>query len=204
MNSSELRKAACSYLGFYGEPTEEMIALVDSGMEEARALAHFRAVGKVFSEPLAFLEKEPYASFLAGCSSYALVAMTLGSEVERRIRALFLSDPVRGVALDACASALVEAEGDAWEAQFGAARTYRFCPGYGGSDVRDVKEIFAALRPEKIGMELLESGLMAPQKSMAGIVGIGKTKLRSCGACMLREKCIFLKEGTRCFRSENN
>ena len=46
MNSSELRKAACSYLGFYGEPTEEMIALVDSGMEEARALAHFRAVGK--------------------------------------------------------------------------------------------------------------------------------------------------------------
>ena len=110
MNSSELRKAACSYLGFYGEPTEEMIALVDSGMEEARALAHFRAVGKVYSAPLAFLEKEPYASFLAGCSSYALVAMTLGSEVERRIRALFLSDPVRGVVLDACASALVEAD----------------------------------------------------------------------------------------------
>ena len=204
MNSSELKKAALSYLGFYGEPTKEALALVDEGLGEARALAHFRAVGKEYSAPLPFLTREPYASFLAGCSSYALVAMTLGSEAERRIRALFVRDPVRAVVLDACASALVEAEGDAWEERFGSARTYRFCPGYGGSDVGDVRYIFEALRPETIGMHLLESGLMAPQKSMAGIVGIGKTKKKTCGACMLRETCAFLKEGTRCFRSENN
>lgn len=205
MNFSELKKSALSYLGFYGEPTEEALALTDGAVEEALSLSHFRAAGKVFSSPLPFLQREPYHSFLAGCSQYALVAMTLGQEIERRIRALFVSDPVRAVVLDACASALVEAQGDEWEERFGEARTFRFCPGYGGSDVRDVRCIFEALRPEKtLGMQLLESGLMVPQKSMAGVVGIGKKRARSCGACMLRQTCRFLKEGTRCFRSENN
>ena len=68
--------------------------------------------------------------------------------------------------------------------------------------MRDVKEIFAALRPEKIGMELLESGLMAPQKSMAGIVGIGKRAHKTCKDCMLFKSCVYRKEGTTCFRSE--
>lgn len=204
MNFSELKKSACSYLGFYGEPTEEMVARLDDGIAEARSLSHFRAVGKVLTAPLPFLCREPYAAFLAGCDGYALVAMTLGVEIERRIRALFVTDPSRAVVLDACASALIEAEGDAWEERFGQARTYRFCPGYGGSDVGDVREIFEVLAPEKIGMQLLPSGLMVPQKSMAGVIGLGKRRARTCGACMLRETCKFLKEGTRCFRSENN
>ena len=204
MNFSELEKAACTYLGFYGEPTREMLAMIGEGLEEARACAHFRAEGKVFSQPLPFLAREPYSSFLAGCGAYALVAMTLGAEIDRRIRTLFVRDPARAVVLDACASALIEAEGDAWEERFGEARTYRFCPGYGGSDVQDVKEIFAALRPEKLGMQLLGSGLMVPQKSMAGVIGIGAKRLKRCGDCMLRANCAFLKEGTRCFRSENN
>ena len=57
MNSSELKKAALSYLGFYGEPTKEALALVDEGLGEARALAHFRAVGKEYSAPLPFLTR---------------------------------------------------------------------------------------------------------------------------------------------------
>ena len=204
MNSSDLRRTACTYLGCRGEVPEELFALVDGCMEEARSLAHFRAVAREYTAPLPFLRQEPYAGFLAGCSGYALVAMTLGAEIDRRIRALSVCDPARAVVLDACASALVEAEGDAWEARFGAERTYRFCPGYGGSDVKDNLAIFAALRPERIGMQLLDSGLMVPQKSMAGIVGIGKRKERRCGDCMLKATCTYIKEGTRCFRSENN
>ena len=52
-------------------------------------------------------------------------------------------------------------------------------------------------------MQLLPSGLMAPQKSMAGIVGIGKRAHKTCKDCMLFKSCVYRKEGTTCFRSEN-
>ena len=204
MSSSDLVRHALAYIGCRTSPDGQLVSLVGECLAEAERLAHFRAVGEVFSRRLAFLQNAPYLQFLEGCAEYALVAMTLGSEAELRVRALMKTDPARAVVLDACASALVEAEGDAWEARFGAERTYRFCPGYGGSDVNDNLAIFAALRPERIGMQLLDSGLMVPQKSMAGIVGIGKRKERRCGDCMLKATCTYIKEGTRCFRSENN
>ena len=203
MNSSELYQTACSYLGVLGEPDAQMLSLVQSCLDEALSLSRFRATSREYREPLEFLRREPYAAFLSGCTGYALVAMTLGTEVEKRIRQLMLSDASRAVVLDACASALVEYEGDRWEERFGEERTYRFCPGYGGSSIEDIAVIFSQLRPERIGMQLLPSGLMAPQKSMAGIVGIGKCKRKACGECMLRASCVYLKEGKRCFRSEN-
>ena len=199
MNCSDLKKTAYAYLGCHGTPGDEELRLVDDCLGEARALARFKAVGKTYTAPLAFLQRQPYAAFLAGCSGYALVAMTLGQEIDRRIRALMQTDPVRAVVLDACAGALAEYEGDAWEMRFGEERTYRFCPGYGGSDAGDVRFIFSELHPGRIGMQLLDSGMMVPQKSMAGIVGLGKRLQKTCGACMLREACVYRREGTRCF-----
>ena len=204
MNSSDLRRTACAYLGCRGEAPAEMLALVDGCLAEARSLSHFRAVAREYRTPLSFLEKEPYRSFLAGCSGYALVTMTLGAEAELRVRALTAVDPARAVVLDACASALVEYEGDCWEERFGADRTYRFCPGYGGSDVADNAFIFRELRPDRIGMQLLPSGMIAPQKSMAGIVGLGKRARKSCAECMAAAGCPFRKEGRTCYGSEKS
>ena len=204
MNSSDLDRRALAYLGCRTSPDGQLVSLVGECLAEAERLAHFRAVGEVFSRRLPFLQNAPYLQFLEGCEEYALVAMTLGSEAELRVRALMKTDPARAVVLDACASALVEAEGDKWEERFGKNRTFRFCPGYGGSSVSDNAFIFEALHPERIGMQLLPSGMMAPQKSMAGVIGLGARREKRCGDCMLRAKCAFLKEGTRCFRSENN
>ncbi len=205
MNCSEWRRAACAYLGCRGEPSADLLARVDACLDEAYSLAHFAYIGKTYTALPAWLHKQPYLGFLAGCTGCVLEAMTLGSEVERRVRALMTTDPARAVVLDACASALVELLGDDRERElFGEERTPRFCPGYGGSDVADNAWLFRELSPERIGMQLLPSGMMAPQKSMAGIVGLGKRGQRACGACMLRPTCNFLKEGTRCFRSENN
>lgn len=203
MNSSDLRRAACAYLGCRGAPPAQLTEQVDSCLEEARSLAHFRAVAREYTSPLPFLRKEPYKSFLAGCTGYALVAMTLGAEAELRVRALMALDPARAVVLDACASALVEYEGDKWEERFGAERTYRFCPGYGGSDISDNRYIFEQLDPARIGMQLLPSGMMAPQKSMAGVVGLGKRARRTCAGCMAAEGCTFRREGSTCYSEKN-
>ncbi len=203
MNYSDLRAAACRYLGCRDAPAPQMLSMVDDGIAEADRLSRFRAVARTYTVPPAFLGREPYASFLAGCSGCALVAMTLGAEGERRVRALMTLDPARAVVLDACLSALIEREGDAWEErQFGSERTYRFCPGYGGSDVMDNRLIFEAVRPERIGMQLLPSGMMAPQKSMAGIVGLGRRGQKTCSGCMAAEGCRFRREGRICW--ENN
>lgn len=204
MNSSDLRRTACTYLGCYGEPTAQMLEMVDECLAEAKRLSHFRAVGKEYTQPLPFLEKEPYQSFLAGCTEYALVAMTLGAEAERRVRALMTLDPARAVVLDACASALVEYEADLWEERFGKDRTFRFCPGYGGTSITDNAFILEVLNASRIGIELLPSGMMAPQKSMAGIIGLGKRTRKTCKDCMAAAGCQFRKEGRTCYRSEND
>ncbi len=201
MNSSELRRTALSYLGCRKDVTPQMTALLEEGLSEAQRLSRFRAVAKTFEKPLSFLRQEPYAAFLAGCTGYALVAMTLGAEGERRVRALMTLDPARAVVLDACLSAYIEYEGDRWESCLGENRTYRFCPGYGGSDVSDNRYLFAALEPSRIGMQLLPSGMMAPQKSMVGIVGLGKKAVKSCADCMAAAGCIYRKEGRRCYDS---
>lgn len=204
MNSSDLRRTACTYLGCYGEPTAQMLEMVDECLAEAKNLSHFRAVGKEYTQLLPFLDKEPYQSFLAGCTEYALVAMTLGAEAERRVRALMTLDPARAVVLDACASALVEYEGDLWEERFGKDRTFRFCPGYGGTSITDNAFILEVLNASRIGIELLPSGMMAPQKSMAGIIGLGKRTRKTCKDCMAAAGCQFRKEGLTCYRSEND
>ena len=204
MNFSDLRRTACTYLGCYGEPTAQMLEMVDECLAEAKRLSHFRAVGKENTQLLPFLEKEPYQSFLAGCTGYALVAMTLGAEAERRVRALMTLNPARAVVLDACASALVEYEADLWEERFGTDRTFRFCPGYGGSTIADNAFILEALNASRIGIELLPSGMMAPQKSMAGIIGLGKRTRKTCKDCMAAAGCQFRKEGRTCYRLEND
>ena len=109
------------------------------------------------------------------------------------------TDAARAVVLDACASALVEYEGDGWEERFGEIRTYRFCPGYGGSDISDVRYILEAVRGDRIGITMQQSGLMLPQKTMAGFVGIGKTAHKSCVGCILSEHCAYRKEGRVCY-----
>ncbi len=202
MNFSALKESAARYLGVRGARSGETEALIGSCLEEAEELGRFRFLIAEYQTFPAFLGKEPYLGFLAGCGGVALVASTLGAETDVRIRRLFRTDPARAVVLDACASALLEAHTDEAEERLGTPRTSRFCPGYGGSPLEDVREIFGALRPETIGMQVLPSGLIVPQKSMAGVVGIGQLRKAECGACVLKEGCAYRKEGKTCYGSE--
>lgn len=200
MTSSELKTQIYSYLGFRGVETGSD-DLIGSCLAELEKIGQFRALDARFCEPPAFLRKEPYTSFLAGCSEVVLSVTTLGAEVDRRIAYLGRTDMARSVVLDACASAWLEFLADGHEEAFGE-RTYRFCPGYGGSSIEDIREIFAFVKGEKIGVTLLESNFMLPSKSMAGVIGIGKRMKKSCGACFMLPHCAFRKEGRRCYGSE--
>lgn len=203
MNSFDLQPLIHTYLGYKGvKPDERVDRLILSCLEELEKIQGFRYHYKIFEDIPAFLQKEPYLSFLTGCSAVILCVCTLGAEVDRKIKYLQRADMQKSLVFDACASAYLERRADNFEVGLGKNLTYRFCPGYGGSDISDIGYIFDLLKPEKIGITLLESNLMLPLKSMAGVIGVGKTAKKTCGNCFNFSACEYRKEGTTCYGSE--
>ena len=179
------------------------VIVFDGGFgSELEQAAQFNYLYKAYNTPPDFLQKPPYAAFLAGTTGVILCAVTIGAAVDRRINQLTRTDLTKAIVLDACASAYLEARADEYEKAIGENLTYRFCPGYGGSSTDDLKHIFRLLRPEKIGITLNESSFMLPSKSMSGIIGIGKTAQRSCENCFMLPNCRYREEGKRCFSLE--
>lgn len=137
----------------------------------------------------------------------ALFAATAGVGVSERIRDLFArSDFALAMALDYAASLAAERAGDAVRERFRrdgdaalpaggtAAAALAYSPGYCGWDVTGQRSLFAALRPEDIGITLNESCLMRPLKSVSGVIVAGSPEIHQfdddwpfCSACVTRE-----------------
>ncbi len=197
---SELRPRIYTYLGFRGVSScADADGIIMECLAELEQTVRFRYRHVTFDEPPEFLLKHPYMSYLKGSTGVILAVMTLGAEVDRRIKILSRTDMAKSVIFDACASACLEYLSDEHEKTLGKELSYRFCPGYGGSDVSDIRYIFDILKPEKIGISLTESNYMLPSKSMAGIIAVGKRDKKRCGGCMLLEYCAYRKEGKRCY-----
>ncbi len=203
MNCSDIISCVYEYLSFRKiERTEQIDNLINASFNELQEMNSFKYLYHEMSTPLDFLKSEPYASFLSGSTGYFLVATTLGAEVDRKIKRYSLSDTVKMLVFDATANAYLEAKADEYEKTLGSNLSYRFCPGYQGSKASDIKYIFDVLKPEKIGIELLESGMMVPQKSMCGIIAIGKNEKKKCGSCIMLADCAYRKADKKCY-SEN-
>lgn len=204
MNSSDFKTQIYSYLGFRGvNASAEIDGVIESCLKELDGIAQFNYTYKFFESPPNFLKTQGYVEFLKGTKGVFLSVTTLGMEIDRRIKQLFRTDMSRAVVLDACASALLEYRSDEYEKGLGENLSYRFCPGYGGTSVDDLREIFALLRPERIGVTLNENNYMLPSKSMAGIIGVGNNARKTCDGCFMLPHCKFREEGRRCYVSEN-
>lgn len=202
MNYSDFEPLIYTYLGYKGvRPDERVARLISVCVDELGKISRFRYQYKIFEDMPVFLQKEPYLSFLEGCSGVILSVTTLGAEVDKRIKYLGRADMEKSLIFDACASAYLERLADDFETGLGENLTYRFCPGYGGSDISDLKYIFDLLNPGKIGVTLLDSNLMLPQKTMAGVIGVGKSAKRTCDNCINFSACAYRKEGTTCYSS---
>ncbi len=206
MNSSELSAvlpAVYNYLGFRGiGKTEETDRLIADCIEKLETKIQFNYLYKFYDSPPPFLDKEPYRSFLSGSRGVILSATTLGAGVDRYISRLFRVDMTEAAVTDACASALLERMADDYEKTIAPDLSYRFCPGYGGSSVDDLRPLFEELKPEKIGIYLGETCFMLPAKSMAGVIAVGKSAKKSCRGCFMAGSCEYLKEGRKCYVSE--
>lgn len=203
MVTLSLKNKIYAYLGYRGVKEGAAVdAAVAECLEELEKLAHFCYIFKRFEALPEFLNKQPYLNYFSGSRGVIVAVMTLGGEVDRRIKLYGRTDAAKAVIFDACASALLEELSDGYEKSLEEDLSYRFCPGYGGSDISDVKYIFEILRPEKIGVTLTETGYMLPSKTMAGVIAVGGGAKKSCKNCIAAQGCAYLKGGNTCYGSE--
>lgn len=130
-------------------------------------------------------DEAPLGSIYPASDSLALFAATVGENVGAEITRLFdANDFALGSMLDSAASEgaemaarIVESyyqsylrEKDRLTSSFG---VLQFSPGYCGWHVSAQKKLFEFLRPGDIGIELGESFLMRPLKSISGVIVVG-------------------------------
>ncbi|MCR5231685.1 MAG: hypothetical protein K6B64_03465 [Acholeplasmatales bacterium] len=199
-NYSNLYLAIYSYLGYRNLTKDPRIdKLIEESLKEIEEISSFQYIYQEFDYLLDFLNQKPYLDYLNGSTNYLICAMTLGVSVDKRSKYYEKVDLERMFVFDATASAYLEYLSDEFERNLRPDLGYRFCPGYQGTDVSDIRLLYNLLKANKIGITLLDSNLMVPQKSMIGIVGINTTQKRSCRDCFLIEHCEYRKEGLRCY-----
>ncbi len=200
------------YLGQGRIPADEGVAAtVSECVDLLEQEAHFRVCREIYSlekkgsyyyipEIDILLESEDTNVYFEGCDKICVILTTLGAETERYIRKIQMMDMAKGMVLDTCAGAYLEYLADESEKDLGE-RTFRICPGYGDLSLELNAKLLQAINGTKrIGVTLTPGGLFVPQKSMLGLIGLGReNKNRSCGRCVRREKCSFLAEGIRCW-----
>jgi hypothetical protein len=171
-------------LAVYLELARPIGVVEDLTAEECARVFH----GEGRNEPGA-----PVGAILPRARRLALFAATLGTEVSRRITALFdRQDFALGAVLDAVASVAADGAVSVLEQRFtarlaleepdGAApAVLAYSPGYCGWHMSGQQQLFAKLRPEEAGITLRPSCLMEPLKSVSGVLVAGSAEIHRFG-----------------------
>lgn len=153
------------------------------------------------------------ARLLSGSHECFLMAVTIGSEADRRISAEQRRGILRGMTADACASVLADALCDELEAELaetlqdGERLTERFSPGYGDAPLSASADIIRALdASRRIGLFMTNAMMMTPVKSITAIAGITRREApriaRGCDTCAARDGCALRRRGERCYEQK--
>jgi hypothetical protein len=127
------------------------------------------------------LKSRRLAGFLSGCSEALLMGATAGSEVVSTIEEDSAGDRLtRGVVFDAAASEMVDASLD-WIMSYFAGQLRRennvltekrFSAGYGDFRLENQGIMFRLLEMEKIGVQITDSFVLIPEKSVTAVAGV--------------------------------
>jgi hypothetical protein len=142
-------------------------------------------------------------ALFARAEEMVLALATIGPAVELKTRRLMEKhESTRGLILDAVGTVAAERTADSMERRIhrhftssGWKVSRRYAPGYCGWDVTAQKDIFAHF-PDTLGIELTESCLMIPEKSLSFVSLLSKRgdfseiKVGNCRDCK-QEKCPY-------------
>jgi len=122
------------------------------------------------------------AKELRNATSVVFFVCTAGEGISHSSKELLKGDnPVMGYVMDMLGSMIVEAATDLLQNKIkeiadkdGLLITNRYSPGYCNWNVADQHKLFSFFPPNSCGINLTDSALMFPIKSVSGIIGIGK------------------------------
>lgn len=139
-----------------------------------------------------------------------LMAVTLGHEVDKRIRYYEKIDLTNALILDACATATIEEACDDFCATLNMKLakenkklTLRYSPGYGDLPINIQGDFLDTLGARKeIGLTATSSNILIPRKSVTAIAGVidinQKIIPRSCAECSKFKTCTFKRGDVGC------
>ena len=142
------------------------------------------------------------AQHMGGAQEVVIVLCTVGEALEHRAADVSKEDAIYGLALDGVGSAGVEALANAACALIEEEATEEDCqvtiplsPGMVGWPVEQGQpQIFDLLDAGEIDVQLTESMMMLPRKSLTFVLGIGKELMiggRTCDYCSLKYTCRY-------------
>jgi hypothetical protein len=211
------------YMGYHGvaEVTPEMQTLIDRAIDRLSTQSHPRIVMKEYlidvsgktvtihadTEDLV-LESESLARNLEGCIGAVLLAATIGPSCDMLVRRASVTSAAEASVYQATGAAAIESfldsENDRLKKEYEAKGFFlrpRFSPGYGDLKLEHQTDWFRLLDITKqIGIELTDSLLMVPTKSVTAVIGVGRDKKAGncpgCGSCSMHDTCQFSKGRT--------
>lgn len=136
-----------------------------------------------------------------------IMAVTVGRQIETKIKYYEKINLTKALILDACATSAVEEVCDRLDDYIKAkaneenlSTTFRFSPGYGDLPLDIQRDFINTLNAEKtIGLTVSEHNLLMPRKSVTAIIGLIPKKYESkkhgCEVCKNYQNCSFRKDG---------
>lgn len=202
---------SAEYLARFLGKGDDALVLAKKAVEEVSNAAKCRCVeatarliredGELFAENTVLrLKGNDIAELLKDCDAVYFFCATIGSEVDRLIERLKLTDLTLAYATDLCAGLWVDAYCDELEKrqrarleEKGRTLTRRFSCGYGDMPLSSQSSFIEALKADKfLGLRLTEGGMMIPSKTVSAVAGIGydKSDFKSrCETCVKRGSC---------------
>ena len=206
------------YMGYHGivDIAPEMQEKINKAIEHLGTQSHPRIISKEYRITVAektvtlhaenedvIFESEGLVRNLTGCCGAVLLAATIGPACDMLVRRASITSAADSAVYQAAGAAAIEAflddYNDKLKASYEARGLFlrpRFSPGYGDLKLEHQKDWFRLLDITKqIGIELTDSLLMVPTKSVTAIIGIGINKSKTgCKGCNRHDTCEFSKE----------
>lgn len=185
------------YLGYSktSAPDSQITSLIQKAQDEMGKIIMPKAVFSNFdlslqnssenvSKPViqfadVFLPSSDLYNNIYDCSEVFIFAATLGPQVDSFIRKTQYSDTAYASVLQATGAMYIEVFVDLLNdhikslcAQKGFSTKPRYSPGYGDVPLSTQKDFFRLLPCTKIGLSLMDSLIMAPEKSVTAFIGV--------------------------------
>lgn len=167
----------------------------------------------ILSETPIQLKGEGIVKHLQAASKVAVLAVTIGMELETEVTRHFeTGEYTRGLLLDAAGTTAVEANADYIEnlitkeaISHGYSPLFRFSPGYGKWDISSQPDILTLAGGNEINVNVTPSCILTPRKSVTAVIGlvphtitaeqISACKTKSCQTCN-QINCFARREPT--------